>query len=96
MQSGTVTLNDGTSPQFTNYHGLTNNYETFTFNVPAGQARLDASIAYPGNPAKGNNQRVRLILIDPTGSSLPTRCRRASVTTAPSTCSTRPAAPGLV
>jgi len=50
-----------------NFSGLPNNYSTFTFNVPSGRDRLSASIAYPGNPAKGNNQRVRLILIDPTG-----------------------------
>jgi len=67
VQTGTVTLNDATSPQITNFQGLPNNYQTFTFNVPAGQNRLDASLAYPGNPAKGNNQRVRLILVTPTG-----------------------------
>jgi hypothetical protein len=67
VQTGSVTLNDATSPQFVNYGGLTNNYGTFTFNVPAGQNRLDGSIAYPGNPANGNNSRVRLILIDPLG-----------------------------
>jgi hypothetical protein len=67
VQTGSVTLNDATSPQFTNFSGLPNNYGTFTFNVPAGQDRLNASIAYPGNPVKGNNQRVRLILIDPNG-----------------------------
>jgi hypothetical protein len=67
VQTGSVTLNDATSPQFTNFQGLPNNYATFTFNVPSGQDRLDASIAYPGNPAKGNNQRVRLILITPDG-----------------------------
>ena len=67
VQTGSVTLNDATSPQFANYQGLTNNYGTFTFNVPAGQNRLDASIAYPANPANGNNARVRLILIDPRG-----------------------------
>jgi hypothetical protein len=67
VQSGSITLTDGTSPTFTNFSGLPNNYGTFTFNVPAGQARLEADDAYPGNPAKGNNQRVRLILIDPTG-----------------------------
>ena len=55
MQTGSVTLTDGTSPTFTNFSGLPNNYGTFTFNVPAGQDRLNASIAYPGNPAKGNN-----------------------------------------
>ncbi|HEV2372704.1 MAG TPA: S8 family serine peptidase [Streptosporangiaceae bacterium] len=67
VQTGSVTLNDATSPQFANYQGLQNNYGTFTFNVPAGQNRLDASIAYPGNPARGLNARVRLILIDPKG-----------------------------
>jgi hypothetical protein len=67
ITAGSVTLTDGTSPEFVNYQGLNNNYGTFTFTVPAGQVRLDASIAYPGNPAKGNNQRVRLILIDPLG-----------------------------
>jgi hypothetical protein len=67
VQTGSVTLNDATSPQFINFQGLTNNYGTFTFNVPAGASRLDASIAYPGNPANGNNARVRLILIDSQG-----------------------------
>jgi hypothetical protein len=67
VQTGSVTLNDSTSPQFTNYQGLTNNYGTFTFTVPPNQDRLDASIAYPGNPANGLNSRVRMILITPTG-----------------------------
>ncbi len=67
VQTGSATLTDGTSPTVTNFAGLPNNYETFTFNVPSGQDRLNASIAYPGSPAKGNNQRVRLILIDPNG-----------------------------
>jgi len=67
VQTGSVTLNDATSPQFVNFSGVTNNYSTFTFNVGHDQQRLDASIAYPGNPANGNNSRVRLILIDPHG-----------------------------
>ena len=67
VQTGSVTLNDATSPQFANYQGLTNNYATFTFYVPAGANRLVGSIAWPGNPANGNNGRVRLILIDPNG-----------------------------
>ncbi len=65
VQTGSVTLSDTSSPQFANYQGLTNNYGTFTFNVAPGMNRLDGSIAYPGNPANGNNARVRLILIDP-------------------------------
>jgi hypothetical protein len=64
-QTGSVTLSDSTSPQFANYQGITNNYATFNFTVGTNQQRLDASIAYPGNPANGNNARVRLILVSP-------------------------------
>ena len=68
VQTGSVTLSDTTSPQFTNYQGLQNNYAVIHFNVRPGADRLDASIAYPSrNPAAGNNARVRLILIDPRG-----------------------------
>ncbi|MGO9991174.1 MAG: S8 family peptidase [Steroidobacteraceae bacterium] len=67
IQTGSVTLNDATSPQFANYQGLQNNYAVIHFRVPPGADRLDGSIAYPGNPANGNNSRVRLIFIDPHG-----------------------------
>jgi hypothetical protein len=67
VQTGSVTLNDSSSPQFTDWSGLTDNYATFTFHVATGQNRLDASIAYPGNPASGNNATVGLILINPGG-----------------------------
>jgi Subtilase family len=75
VQTGSVTLNDTTSPQFENYGGLENNYGVFHFTVPPGQQRLDASIAWPGNPAyclqdfcaADENSRVRLILVDPLG-----------------------------
>ena len=76
VQTGSVTLNDSTSPQFQNYGGLQNNYGKFHFYVPPGADRLTGQIAWPANPAYcegGNecdadlNSRVRLILIDPRG-----------------------------
>jgi hypothetical protein len=67
VQSGTAVLNDATSPQFANYQGIQNNYAVFHFTVPPGENRLVADDFYPGNPANGNNSRVRMDLIDPKG-----------------------------
>jgi Subtilase family len=75
VQTGSVTLNDATSPHFVNYGGLENNYGVFHFTVPPGRQRLDASLAWPGNPTSclqefceaDENARVRLILVDPLG-----------------------------
>jgi Subtilase family len=75
VQTGSVTLNDGTSPQFANYQGLQNNYGVFHFYVPPGARRLTGQLAWPGNPAAclqeacnaGENGRVRMILVDPHG-----------------------------
>jgi hypothetical protein len=75
VQTGSVTLNDATSPKFEDYQALQNNYGVFHFTVRPGQQRLVGSIAWPGNPASclqtgcqtGLNARVRLILVDPRG-----------------------------
>jgi hypothetical protein len=67
VQSGSVTLTDGVSPQFANYQGLQNNYSIIHFKVPSSVNRLNASIAYPAVVGAGFNARVRLILIDPLG-----------------------------
>ncbi len=56
-------MTDGVSPEVIIWTGAPENYATFTFNVPAGVNRLDASLAYPGN---GGND-AHLSLIDPLG-----------------------------
>ena len=74
VQSGSVRLT-GASPKFTDYEGLRDNYRVFHFRVRAGQDRLFASVAWPGNTTPcllynceyGLNARVRLILVDPRG-----------------------------
>jgi hypothetical protein len=75
VQTGSVTLNDKSSPQLANYQGLPNNYGVFHFSVSRGQQRLVGSIAWPGDPTfcltqeceTGLNSRVRMILVDPRG-----------------------------
>ncbi|HUC24285.1 MAG TPA: S8 family serine peptidase, partial [Streptosporangiaceae bacterium] len=74
VQQGSVRLTK-TSPKFTDYAGLRDNYAVFHFHVGRGQDRLFASLAWPGNPIwcqdyyceLGLDTRVRLILIDPRG-----------------------------
>lgn len=63
VQTGIVTLIDGTSPELVSWGGALENYTTFTFNVPPGVDRLDASLAYP----PGGGATVHLSLVDPQG-----------------------------
>jgi Subtilase family/Peptidase inhibitor I9 len=65
VRTGSVTLDDSTSPKFTGWQGLQYNYAVVNFQVPRGADRLDASIAYPGTPS--TTAPVHLILIDPQG-----------------------------
>jgi len=69
--SGKVVLNDSSSPQTTNWAGTPANYEPITFKVPAGQDRLNVSIAYQNAVNDFNpdylDARVRLTLVDPAG-----------------------------
>jgi hypothetical protein len=69
VSGGSVTLSDSKSAHFTNWAGVETNYGELHFTVPAGQARLDASIAWPVSPTglRNLNGRVRLILVDPLG-----------------------------
>ncbi|MGD0069865.1 MAG: hypothetical protein ABSB76_41450, partial [Streptosporangiaceae bacterium] len=65
-QSGTVALEDSTSNQLLDFADFPNNYAAFHITVPAGQSRLDVSIAYPGDTST-LLAPVTLSLIDPKG-----------------------------
>ncbi len=63
---GSVTLSDSASSQYTADSGGKVNYATFKFKVPAGQARLDVSIAYAAKPSSVTLP-PNLALFDPDG-----------------------------
>jgi hypothetical protein len=69
IKNASVTLSDTRSPHFGNWAGVNSNYGTVTFTVPAGQAVLNSSIAWPAGASESGqlNKRVRLILVDPSG-----------------------------
>jgi subtilisin family serine protease len=68
LKRATVTLSDTASPNVIDWQGINDNVETVKFNVPSGQNRLDAAIAFQNAfAASGLNARVRLTLIDPNG-----------------------------
>ena len=67
IKTTTVELSDTASPHITDWQGINDNYEPVTFNVPAGENRLNAAIAFENASATDLAARVRLTLIDPNG-----------------------------
>jgi subtilisin family serine protease len=67
VDTAKVVLSDNSSPQTTDYAGVPSNYETVTFHVPAGENRLNASLAFQNASASDLAARVRLTLVDPSG-----------------------------
>ena len=69
VKQATVTLSDSRSAHFTSWTGTAANYAAVRFTVPAGQALLNSSIAWPSTAASAShpNKRVRLVLVDPSG-----------------------------
>ncbi len=67
--AGSVTLSDAKSRHFSNWSGVAANFGELGFTVPAGEARLDASITWHASAAQQANSaaQVRLILVDPLG-----------------------------
>jgi hypothetical protein len=63
---GGVTLNDSSSSQYTADTGALVNYATFAFRVPAGQGRLEVTVAYPASPDEVFLP-PDLTLVDPDG-----------------------------
>jgi hypothetical protein len=66
VKTATVTLSDTSSPHSVDYQGITDNYETVTFQVPSGVDRLNGSIAFQASSGD-LSARVRLALVDPNG-----------------------------
>jgi hypothetical protein len=60
--TGSVTLQDGTSPTFVDQFGDTVPYEQITFHVPKGADRLVTYLAWTGGVS-----RIGLTLFDPSG-----------------------------
>ncbi|MGI8715826.1 MAG: pre-peptidase C-terminal domain-containing protein [Solirubrobacteraceae bacterium] len=67
VKTDTVTLSDSSSPKTTDWAGAFSNCQPITFQVPAGDNRLNASIAFQNASTTDLNARVRLTLVDPNG-----------------------------
>ena len=66
ISARTLTLSDSSSPKYTDFQGLPDNYAKTTFAVPATADRLSASIAYQA-ASSSLSARDRLTLVDPNG-----------------------------
>ena len=66
LTSTTVRLSDF-DPQLTDETGESDNLRTVTFTVPAGENRLDVSLAFQGGPEATFASVPQLTLIDPAG-----------------------------
>ncbi len=67
LRTTSVTLSDAKSSKILDFQGAIANYEKLTFSVPAGENRLNASIAFQNASPDDLNARVRLTLVDPQG-----------------------------
>jgi len=71
VKTATVALNDASSPKTTDWQGVPSNYQPITFQVPAGQNRLNVSLAFQNALTDIDpnylDARVRLTLVDPSG-----------------------------
>jgi subtilisin family serine protease len=69
--ASTVTLSDASSPKTENALGVPANYEPITFQVPAGENRLNAAAAFQSGQTNNTDPpllaRVRITLVDPQG-----------------------------
>jgi hypothetical protein len=66
IKHATVQLADS-DPQVRDWQGIMDNVQTVKFDVPGGQDRLNASIAFQNASPTDLNARVRMTLVDPNG-----------------------------
>ncbi|HXW82560.1 MAG TPA: S8 family serine peptidase, partial [Acidimicrobiales bacterium] len=67
IKTAVVELTDTASPQFSDWSGITNNYEPVNFIVPPGADRLNTAIAFQSASATNLDARVKMALVDADG-----------------------------
>ncbi len=67
VKTATIDLSDSGSLHIIDWNGVTDNYEPVTFEVPRGENRLSASIAFQNASLTDLSARVRLTLVDSAG-----------------------------